>query len=51
MGEETKNKVMHVKQLKTMRELKKLADELEIKQEEIINIFPINNQIYIIFYR
>lgn len=51
MGEEIKDKVMHIMSYKNMRELKNKANELGIKQEEIVNIFPIERQVYLIYYR
>jgi len=35
----------------TVREVIKQAQELEIKKEDIVNMFPLGGQIYLIFYK
>ena len=35
----------------TVREVIKQAQELEIKREDIVNMFPLGGQIYLIFYK
>lgn len=35
----------------TMREIIKQAKELEIKKEDIVNIFPLNGQIYLVYFK
>lgn len=35
----------------TIREVIKQAQELEIKREDIVNMFPLGGQIYLVFYK
>jgi hypothetical protein len=35
----------------TVREIIKQAIELEIKKEQIVNMFPLGGQIYLVFYK
>lgn len=35
----------------TVREVIKQAQELEIKREDIVNMFPLGGQIYLVFYK
>lgn len=35
----------------TVREIIKQAQELEIKREDIVNMFPLGGQIYLVFYK
>jgi hypothetical protein len=35
----------------TVREVIKQAQELEIKREDIVNMFPLERQIYLVFYK
>lgn len=35
----------------TVREVIKQAQELEIKREDIVSMFPLGGQIYLVFYR
>lgn len=35
----------------TVREVIKQAQELEIKREDVVNMFPLGGQIYLIFYK
>lgn len=35
----------------TVREVIKQAQELEIKREDIVNMFPLEGQIYLVFYK
>ena len=35
----------------TVREVIKQAQELEIKKEDIVNMFPSGGQIYLVFYK
>ena len=35
----------------TVREVIKQAQELETKKEDIVNMFPLGGQIYLIFYK
>lgn len=35
----------------TVREVINKANELEIKKEDIINMFPLNSQVYLVFQR
>ena len=35
----------------TVREVIKQAQELEIKKEQIVNMFPLGGQIYLVFYK
>lgn len=35
----------------TVREVIKQAQELKIKREDIVNMFPLEGQIYLVFYR
>ena len=35
----------------TVREVIKQAQELEIKKEDIVNMFPLGGQIYLVFYK
>lgn len=34
----------------TVREVIKQAQELEIRREDIVNMFPLGGQIYLVFY-
>lgn len=35
----------------TVRDVIKQAQELEIKREDIVNMFPLGGQIYLVFYK
>lgn len=35
----------------TVREVIKQAQELEIKKENVVNMFPLGGQIYLVFYK
>lgn len=35
----------------TVREVIKQAQKLEIKREDIVNMFPLEGQIYLVFYK
>lgn len=35
----------------TVREIIKQAQELEIKRESIVNVFPLGGQVYLVYYR
>lgn len=35
----------------TVREVIKQAQELEIEREDVVNMFPLGGQIYLIFYK
>jgi len=35
----------------TVREVIKRAQELEIKKEDIVNVFPLGGQVYLIYYK
>lgn len=35
----------------TVRDVIKQAQELEIKKEQIVNMFPLGGQIYLVFYK
>lgn len=35
----------------TVREVIKQAQELEIKREDIVNMFPLGGQVYLVFYK
>jgi hypothetical protein len=35
----------------TVREVIKQAQELEIKRKDIVNMFPLGGQVYLVFYK
>ena len=45
------NKVMTCITENTVRALIKDANELNIKKEDIVNMFPLGGQIYLIYYK